>query len=538
MAEPVEDDVSFLGTQETTGNNSSSSDCQVPSTEYHEVGTDYRLPEYRPAGALRAPVVPSQIKQERKHSSGRVLPGSGSDRGTPYSSNSPTTSPRTPDRSPNYNIDASGSTYALQVALRNMKERYHKLQKKMALIEDDNQRLISGKSELFGEIGKLQENSIKLREKNLQLNQEIHTKHQECCSLKEKFSTLSTENMNLTRQLAKTSQEKRRLSKQVNLLSDENRRLREKLSLITSQVKALPGGASLALCATELSTPRTKIVPLSEELDSFDDPPSRFVSSCKDTLDDYEQISSDELADLDSAWGMSDNEDELLVTSLQSATRRMKDLLSNLQKQNHSLLQLSPILHSLSSSYGSRSGCQFDANTENTPQTVAKDGTLSQRDRELSTVTVAPSTQTQIEEVGRDEAGDNEGVCQSRLATCGSVRNSSFMSARGINISPLTDDSGGDNNILVEANSTTEERPHSPFDWRQVQVSDDEGRDHDSARPDTRTVSTSPDPTLEDEEDRICPMCNAVFPRIFPQDAFESHVVSHFEVENGFEVIA
>lgn len=37
-----------------------------------------------------------------------------------------------------------------------MKERYHKLQKKMALIEDDNQRLISGKSELFGEIGKLQ----------------------------------------------------------------------------------------------------------------------------------------------------------------------------------------------------------------------------------------------------------------------------------------------------------------------------------------------------------------------------------------------
>lgn len=37
-----------------------------------------------------------------------------------------------------------------------MKERYHKLQKKMALIEDDNSRLITGKSELFGEIGKLQ----------------------------------------------------------------------------------------------------------------------------------------------------------------------------------------------------------------------------------------------------------------------------------------------------------------------------------------------------------------------------------------------
>lgn len=62
-----------------------------------------------------------------------------------------------------------------------------------------------------------QENSIKLREKNLQLNQEIHTKHQECCNLKEKFSTLSSENMTLTRQLARTTQENRRLSKQVRV---------------------------------------------------------------------------------------------------------------------------------------------------------------------------------------------------------------------------------------------------------------------------------------------------------------------------------
>lgn len=41
----------------------------------------------------------------------RVLGGSPS----PYSSTSPATSPRTPEPSPNYNIDASGSTYALQV---------------------------------------------------------------------------------------------------------------------------------------------------------------------------------------------------------------------------------------------------------------------------------------------------------------------------------------------------------------------------------------------------------------------------------------
>lgn len=51
---------------------------------------------------------------------------------------------------------------------------------------------------------------------------------------------------------------------QVNQMNDENRRLREKLSLITTQVKALPGGACLAMSVSDVaSPPRTKIVPLS-----------------------------------------------------------------------------------------------------------------------------------------------------------------------------------------------------------------------------------------------------------------------------------
>lgn len=50
---------------------------------------------------------------------------------------------------------------------------------------------------------------------------------------------------------------------QVNNLSNENRRLKEKLSLIATQVKALPGGASLAASASELTTSsRTKTLPL------------------------------------------------------------------------------------------------------------------------------------------------------------------------------------------------------------------------------------------------------------------------------------
>ncbi|XP_066987193.1 uncharacterized protein [Macrobrachium rosenbergii] len=487
MAEPVEDDVSFLGIQEGPERTSPRPDCQVPSREYCGTAPEYRASEYQAAGALRAPVIASPSRQDRKNSAGRVLPSASGDRNSPFSSSSPIASPRTPDRSPNYNIDASGSTYALQ------------------------------------------ENSIKLREKNLQLNQEIHTKHQECCSLKEKFSALSTENMNLTRQLAKTVQENRRLNKQVTLAADENKRLREKLSLISAQVKTLPGGASLAASASELSTPpKTKIVPLSEELDSFNDPPTRFLSSHKDTLDDYEQISSSELGELDS-WDDNGSSDEHLLISVQSATRRMRDLIANLQEQNHSLLMLSPLLHSMQSSMGSH------ADDSHRNLTLSREGTLGQRDRDMSTVTLTPSTEgygMATEEI------DDEGNCQSRLATCGSVLSPMYISAGALNTSPVANESGGDNNIHVEAHLNEDGRPQSPFDWRQVQVSDDEGRDNDSSRPDVRTVSTSPVPGLDDDEDRICPMCNACFPRAVPQESFESHVVSHFEVENGFEVIA
>ncbi|XP_045136491.1 uncharacterized protein LOC123519334 isoform X3 [Portunus trituberculatus] len=521
MAEPVEDDVSLLGSQETTEHNlEHTSEYQGPAKEYRS--------------ALRPPPLTPQPRQERKHmTAGRVLGGSVS----PYSSTSPATSPRTPEPSPNYNIDASGSTYALQVALRNMKDRYHKLQRKVSLLEDDNQRLITGKSELFGEIGKLQ---------NLQLNQEIHSKHQECCNLKEKFTTLSTENMNLNRQLARSTQDNRRLSKQVNVLNEENKKLKEKLSLIATQVKALPGGAGLAASASELTTAsRRKISSASDDLDSFEDLTARFHPSYRDNmLDGYEecgtfllgmcqQVSSTELGNSASLWSSNHTEEEKM---LQNATRRMKELLSCLQDQNHSLLLLSPIIHSLPHSSSSR----------RVSSEPSKDGTmLSQRDRDLSTLTLTPSTHSQVDDTALQKVQDDEGTCQSRLATYGSVLPSSFVSGTGSNgstrlerLDGIRHESSGDNNVLVEVGARTHDRPQSPFDWRQVQMSDDEGREAEYFRPDTRTVSTSPDPTLEVEDERVCPMCNAVFPRVIPQESFESHVVSHFEVENGFEVIS
>lgn len=511
MAEPVEDDLILLGSQETA--------------QYSQQIPDYLTTDNANSrtSTQKSPRTPTHRKVSPRTLSGVNVAGASVANTSPYSSSSPQSSPRSDNSSTNYNIDASGSTYALQVALRNMKERYHKLQKKMSFIEDDNQRLISGKSELFGEIGKLQENSIKLREKNLSLNQEIHTKHQECCSLKENFSALSQENMSLNRTLAKSMQENRRLSKQVNLLGDENGRLRDKLTLIATQVKSLPGGASVAASATlftnTLSNPaKTKIVPLSEDFVSLENNfSSKLITSLKES-NDYSSSS--------------DGSENDMSASVQSATHRMKELLAHLQKQNQNLMQISPYIHSSIEHSHLQSESDLD---------TLKSGSANQLDRALSVLTFREDVQDvnseRSEEPGqfdenRNHSGDDDHY-HSRLATCGSGINPQLISNRGRPMSPLSPDSGGNSNVLM--NSAVTERNNSPFDWRQVQVSDDDASD---LRPEMRTVSTSPDPTLILEDERICPMCNAVFPQVVPQESFESHVVSHFEVENGFEVVS
>ncbi|XP_076054604.1 uncharacterized protein LOC143033262 isoform X2 [Oratosquilla oratoria] len=516
MAEPVEDDVSVL-----------------------------EISERRPT------VTPNPAPQpvQRKHISSRSSSVTGGASGGLVTdkvglSASPLESPRTPDRSPSYNIDTSGSTYALQVALKNMKERYQKLQKKMALIEDENHKLLNGKSELFGEIGKLQENSIKLREKNLQLNQEIHSKHQECCSLREKFSSISQENMNLTMQLSRTTQENRRLNRQVTQLEGENKRLKEKLTLISQQVKALPDMAGLVADIPEAQSKlRTKIYPLSNDLESMDEVTSRVMSSLKDTLEDFEEITSSEI---DGVSGPTSKEsvvesNESLLSSVRTTTKRMKDLYNRLQDQNQKLLLLSPLMSSTSSNGSTQTSLGKNAEGACVSKSKSHTRTLSQRDRDISSMTVSqghPKTSTSGE--------DEENVFQSQLATCGSGPNPLLLSMGSVALSPAAVNSAGDNNVGVTTLSPDGGRPKSPFDWRKVKMSDDEEEEDLTTTlpgPTMRNAATSPDPSLvqrgdeDDEDNRICPMCNALFPKVVPQESFESHVVSHFEVENGFEVI-
>ncbi|CAG0898623.1 unnamed protein product [Darwinula stevensoni] len=120
------------------------------------------------------------------------------------------------------------ANYALQVALRHMKERCQKQQARIQLLEEENRKLIQQKSDLYEEIGKLQENNIKLRERNLSLNHEIHSKHQECCSIRESLTSMTQEKAKLGLQIPK-------LEAQIESLQ---KILRTKDQTVTPQLKS------------------------------------------------------------------------------------------------------------------------------------------------------------------------------------------------------------------------------------------------------------------------------------------------------------
>ncbi|KAB7497876.1 hypothetical protein Anas_12181 [Armadillidium nasatum] len=404
-----------------------------------------------------------------------------------------------------YGSDVSTSTYALQIALKSMKERYQRLQRKISDLEEENGKLFSGKSELFGEIGKMQENSIKLREKNLQLNHEVHSKHQECCSLKEQVSSVSKENLRLNTELLQASNQSKKLSKEVEDLQKENSTLKESLEEIWSHCKnySLPSELLLKIefiisknlkKSSSISDlwPKTKIIPRTEDLEQLDDFKTITIN---DTIESFD-------------WDLSKDSDSLSL----DACMKTRDLL---RKVKDSLLLQNNQLHELNHS-----------------------SKISKR---------------KLDSDESGESGDQGKHYSSRLATCGSGRHPSGVNLSSMDIAlcgTALEDSGGETNVLVEE-FIEESDKKTPFDWRKVDVSDDEAPEERPHRPETRTVSTSPDLTLpfdmdeqgrtrdlSSEEDRTCPMCNAVFPLILPQERFESHVVSHFEVENGYEVVS
>jgi len=123
----------------------------------------------------------------------------------------------------------SGSINTLQIALIAMKERCQRQQKRVEELERENLLMAevilelilalknTVRADLYNEVKRLHETNVKLREKNLQLNNELRLKSNECVEVREELSKSKTNNSSSARQL-------QRLQNEVSMIANRERR--------------------------------------------------------------------------------------------------------------------------------------------------------------------------------------------------------------------------------------------------------------------------------------------------------------------------
>jgi len=111
----------------------------------------------------------------------------------------------------------SGSINTLQIALIAMKERCQRQQKRVEELERENLLMAEVRADLYNEVKRLHETNVKLREKNLQLNNELRLKSNECVEVREALSKSKTNNSSSARQLE-------RLQNEVSMIANRERR--------------------------------------------------------------------------------------------------------------------------------------------------------------------------------------------------------------------------------------------------------------------------------------------------------------------------
>jgi len=99
------------------------------------------------------------------------------------------------------------SVNSLQIALFALKERCSKQNMRIEDLEQENLVLTNSRADLYVEIKKLHEANVKLREKNLSLNQELHQKNKENCEIRQKLEGDRARHARDVRQLERLQQE-------------------------------------------------------------------------------------------------------------------------------------------------------------------------------------------------------------------------------------------------------------------------------------------------------------------------------------------
>jgi len=116
------------------------------------------------------------------------------------------------------------SISSLTVALLGMKERCTRQQRRIDELEQENLQLNTSRNDLYGEIKKLHEANVKLRERNLAIGRELHLTNREKCDLRSKWEEERAGHNKDVRQLERLQQE---VIKRARTLSREEEREEE-----------------------------------------------------------------------------------------------------------------------------------------------------------------------------------------------------------------------------------------------------------------------------------------------------------------------
>lgn len=177
----------------------------------------------------------------------------------------------------------SGSINTLQIALVAMKERCQRQQKRVEELERENLLMAEVRADLYIEVKRLHETNVKLREKNLQLNQELRMKSNECVEVREKLSRARTSNSSNVKQLE-------RLQNEVSMITNRQSRTRSDLDDDTGD--QLQSGEMLMSLTPDLTTMETSSC-IQEEGDTLkllDKTSSRMKNVKQDLLTEQQTI--------------------------------------------------------------------------------------------------------------------------------------------------------------------------------------------------------------------------------------------------------
>lgn len=362
----------------------------------------------------------------------------------------------------------------------------------------------------------------------------------ECLQLRDKVSSLFRENCSLKEQSAKLTIDNRSLQKQVDSLKQNNARLRDRLQQFSQQLKGFMKNSDGSCSSAAILQHEEEVKQMLDVIGN--------IPKCEDTKGDptswcekkeLQRVPSEKLQN-SPVFSLELDHDNLEQIS--------NKLLENLQQENKELeqqyLQMVEIQKQFSN-YSATDSLQSCLNSSNVKEKevlgilescrssskLLKQEVLIQN-KLLSTMikqtNLIKTLQKKMPELQIEMSSGSDATSASSGGSVNMEKNYTATS-KGMQDFPLTvvqcpsvKNAGCTPKMVSNLDSLLQ--TYGIRDWEVGSAGINSCRE------------TSECANLVSEEDRICPMCQAVFPKAFPLPEFEAHVMEHFKNEE-FEII-